>query len=101
VVRRLIASGGPLTSPDKPPADGDAAAAPAPPNGSDAPPPPPPASAEGLLQWLLGVALALSEVPAPLQALRLLLVCGHVSSEEAGLELLTYEFFEQARRPLR
>lgn len=50
-----------------------------------------------MLQWLLGVALALSEVPAPLQALRLMLACGHACSEEAGLELLTYEFFEQVR----
>lgn len=30
-----------------------------------------------------------------LQALRLLLACAHVSSEEAGLEMLAYEFFEQ------
>ncbi|KAI8469398.1 MAG: vacuolar protein sorting-associated protein 35 [Monoraphidium minutum] len=79
VVRRIIAADGPAPGPN---AEADAAAA------GD--------SAEGVLQWLLGVALALAEVPAPLQALRLMLVCGHVCSEEAGLELLTYEFFEQA-----
>ncbi|KAF6251478.1 vacuolar protein sorting-associated protein 35 [Scenedesmus sp. NREL 46B-D3] len=54
--------------------------------------------AESALQWLLEVALQLAEVPAPMQALRLLLVCAHVSSEEAGLEMLAYEFFEQVRR---
>eukprot|EP00882_Tetradesmus_deserticola_P010497 GHRQ01011088.1.p1 GENE.GHRQ01011088.1~~GHRQ01011088.1.p1 ORF type:complete len:692 (+),score=352.67 GHRQ01011088.1:265-2340(+) len=53
--------------------------------------------AESSLQWLLEVALQLAEVPAPMQALRLLLVCAHVSSEEAGLEMLAYEFFEQVR----
>jgi vacuolar protein sorting-associated protein 35 len=53
--------------------------------------------AESALQWLLEVALQLAEVPAPMQALRLLLVCAHVSSEEAGLEMLAYEFFEQVR----
>uniref|UniRef100_A0A383WCT9 Vacuolar protein sorting-associated protein 35 n=1 Tax=Tetradesmus obliquus TaxID=3088 RepID=A0A383WCT9_TETOB len=52
--------------------------------------------AESALQWLLDVALQLAEVPAPMQALRLLLVCAHVASEEAGLEMLAYEFFEQA-----
>jgi vacuolar protein sorting-associated protein 35 len=52
-------------------------------------------SAESALQWLLEVALQLAEVPAPMPALRLLLVCAHVSSEEAGLEMLAYEFFEQ------
>jgi len=78
VTRRIIAAGGPMSNPPTPPpADG-------------------PAAAEGVLQWLLAVALVLSEVPAPLHALRLLLVCGHVTSEEAGLELLAYEFFEQA-----
>ena len=30
--------------------------------------------------------------------LRLLLACGHVASEEAGLEMLAYEFFEQVRQ---
>jgi vacuolar protein sorting-associated protein 35 len=53
--------------------------------------------AESALQWLLEVALQLAEVPAPMQALRLLLVCAHVSSEEAGMEMLAYEFFEQVR----
>lgn len=57
-----------------------------------------PVTAEALLQWLLQVCLALAEVPAPLQALRLLLACGHVASEEAGLEMLAYEFFEQVRQ---
>lgn len=52
-------------------------------------------TAESALQWLLEVALQLAEVPAPMQALRLLLACAHVSSEEAGLEMLAYEFFEQ------
>lgn len=52
-------------------------------------------TAESALQWLLEVALQLAEVPAPLPALRLLLVCAHVSSEDAGLEMLAYEFFEQ------
>lgn len=52
-------------------------------------------TAESALQWLLEVALQLAEVPAPMPALRLLLVCAHVSSEEAGLEMLAYEFFEQ------
>ncbi|KIZ01214.1 hypothetical protein MNEG_6746 [Monoraphidium neglectum] len=103
VVRRLIAAGGPITTPDKPAdadADADASAAAdagaAAADGADAAAAAGGASAEGALQWLLGVALALSEVPAPLQALRLMLVAGHVCSEEAGLELLTYEFFEQA-----
>jgi vacuolar protein sorting-associated protein 35 len=54
-------------------------------------------TAESALQWLLEVALQLAEVPAPMPALRLLLVCAHVSSEEAGLEMLAYEFFEQVR----
>jgi len=52
--------------------------------------------AEQVLQWLLEVALVLADVPAPLQALRVLLACAHVTSEEAGLEMLAYEFFEQA-----
>jgi hypothetical protein len=52
-------------------------------------------TAESALQWLLEVALQLAEVPAPMPALRLLLVCAHISSEEAGLEMLAYEFFEQ------
>lgn len=55
-------------------------------------------TAESALQWLLEVALQLAEVPAPMPALRLLLVCAHVSSEEAGLEMLAYEFFEQVGR---
>jgi vacuolar protein sorting-associated protein 35 len=54
-------------------------------------------TAESALQWLLEVALQLADVPAPMPALRLLLVCAHVSSEEAGLEMLAYEFFEQVR----
>lgn len=54
-------------------------------------------TAEFALQWLLEVALQLAEVPAPMPALRLLLVCAHVSSEEARLEMLAYEFFEQVR----
>lgn len=29
-------------------------------------------------------------------ALRLLLTCAHVASEQVGLEMLTYAFFEQA-----
>jgi vacuolar protein sorting-associated protein 35 len=53
--------------------------------------------AEQVLQWLLEVALVLADVPAPLQALRVLLACAHVTSEEAGLEMLAYEFFEQVR----
>jgi hypothetical protein len=52
---------------------------------------------QSALQWLLEVALQLAEVPAPMPALRLLLACAHVSSEEAGLEMLAYEFFEQVR----
>eukprot|EP00775_Hariotina_reticulata_P005657 gene5657-5896_t len=55
-----------------------------------------PVTVESALQWLLEVVLQLAEVPAPMQALRLLLACAHVSSQEAGLEMLTYEFFEQA-----
>lgn len=55
-------------------------------------------AAEPVLQWLLEVSLQLAEVPAPMQALRLLLCCAHVTSEEAGLEMLAYEFFEQVRR---
>ena len=51
--------------------------------------------AEQVLQLLLEVALVLADVPAPLQALRVLLACAHVTSEEAGLEMLAYEFFEQ------
>lgn len=51
--------------------------------------------AEGVLQWLLEVCLMLAEVPAPLPALRAMLCCAQVASEEAGLEMLTYEFFEQ------
>lgn len=43
---------------------------------------------EQVLQWLLEVALVLADVPAPLQALRVLLACAHVTSEEAGLEML-------------
>jgi hypothetical protein len=70
-----------------------AAAADAPATAGDA------VDAESALQWLLEVALQLAEVPAPMQALRLLLVCAHVSSEEAGLEMLAYEFFEQVREP--
>eukprot|EP00879_Flechtneria_rotunda_P029400 GHRR01031802.1.p1 GENE.GHRR01031802.1~~GHRR01031802.1.p1 ORF type:complete len:393 (+),score=183.36 GHRR01031802.1:632-1810(+) len=53
-------------------------------------------TAESALQWLLEVVLQLADVPAPMQALRLLLACAHVSSEEAWLEMLAYEFFEQA-----
>jgi hypothetical protein len=52
-------------------------------------------SMQSALQWLLEVALQLAEVPAPMPALRLLLVCAHVCSEEAGLEMLAYEFCEQ------
>jgi vacuolar protein sorting-associated protein 35 len=74
------------------PADAPAAAAAAASSGDAV-------DAESALQWLLEVALQLAEVPAPMQALRLLLVCAHVSSEEAGLEMLAYEFFEQVRLP--
>jgi vacuolar protein sorting-associated protein 35 len=54
-----------------------------------------PVTVESALQWLLELVLQLADVPAPMQALRLLLACAHVSSQEAGLEMLTYEFFEQ------
>jgi hypothetical protein len=50
---------------------------------------------DALLQWLLRVALALAEVPEPLLALRLMLVTAQAASEEAGSELLAYEFMEQ------
>ncbi len=56
------------------------------------------ASLEAVLQWLLGVSLCLAEVPEPLLALRLMLAAAHSASEEAGLELLAYEFMEQVRR---
>lgn len=48
-----------------------------------------------LLQWLLGVAAALAEVPEPLLALRLLLTCAQAASQEAGEEMLAYECMEQ------
>mmetsp|Transcript_10243 Transcript_10243/g.17835 ORF Transcript_10243/g.17835 Transcript_10243/m.17835 type:complete len:833 (-) Transcript_10243:476-2974(-) len=54
-------------------------------------------SCESVLQWLLGVGLALAEVPEGTGlGLRLLLAGAHAASEEAQLELLAYEFFEQA-----
>ncbi|GFR39847.1 hypothetical protein Agub_g344, partial [Astrephomene gubernaculifera] len=51
-----------------------------------------------LLQFLLAAIEPLCGGPAgqPLTALRLLLACGHVASEEARLELLSYTFFEEA-----
>jgi Vacuolar protein sorting-associated protein 35 len=53
-------------------------------------------SVETMLQWLHEVCLHLVEVPEPMMALRLLLCCAHVASEEAQLEMLAYEFFEKA-----
>lgn len=51
---------------------------------------------ESVLQWLLGVGLGLAEVSEGTGlALRLLLAGARAASEEARLELLAYEFFEQ------
>lgn len=61
IVRQIIAEGGPIASPaaaDDKQAGGSGGAAEA------------PASAESVLQWLLSVALALADAPAPLQVLR-------------------------------
>ncbi|EFJ43527.1 subunit of Retromer complex [Volvox carteri f. nagariensis] len=53
---------------------------------------------EALLQFLLAAIEPLYGGPAgqPVIAMRLLLVCGYVASEEAHLELLSYTFFEEA-----
>ena len=46
-------------------------------------------------QYLLDTCVKLAAVPEPVMALRLLLAGAHSASEEAGLEMLAYEFFEQ------
>ena len=51
-----------------------------------------------VLQFVHGVAAQLSELEvggAPEMALQLFLTATPASSEVAGLELITYEFFEQ------
>ena len=53
-----------------------------------------------ILQFVHGVAAQLSELEvggAPEMALQLFLTATPASSEVAGLELITYEFFEQVR----
>ncbi len=54
-------------------------------------PAPPPRPA----QWVLQLCSLLAEVPQPMMALRLLLAAGLSASEEAGLEMLAYQFFEE------
>ncbi|KAK9832171.1 hypothetical protein WJX74_001409 [Apatococcus lobatus] len=49
-----------------------------------------------VLQWIHGVAAQLAEVPAAEIALQLYLQAAHAASEVACLELIAYEFFEQA-----
>ena len=51
-----------------------------------------------VLQFVHGVAAQLSDIGVPGSAemgLQLFLTATHSSSEIAGLELITYEFFEQ------
>ena len=46
--------------------------------------------------------MKLAAVPEPMMALRMLLAGAHCASEEAGLEMLAYAFFEQVGgRPWR
>lgn len=52
-------------------------------------------TAEQLLQWLLAICVMLAELPEPVMALRLMLAGAYSASEEARLEMLAYEFFEQ------
>ena len=52
-------------------------------------------SAERWYQFLHGTITALANVPAAEMALQLFLTAAHSASEEAGLELTAYEFFEQ------
>lgn len=56
-------------------------------------------TSEALLQFLLSAIEPLYGGPAgyPVTAMRLLLACGYVASEEAHLELLSYTFFEEVR----
>ncbi len=53
----------------------------------------------GSPQWILQLCAQLAEVPQPMMALRLLLAAGTSASEEAGLEMLAYQFFEEVRAP--
>jgi hypothetical protein len=75
--------------------------------GGSASPPRPPSppslpkvTCEALLQFLLAAIGPLYGGPAgqPVIALRLLLACAYVASEEARLEQLSYTFFEEVRR---
>ncbi|GAX84024.1 hypothetical protein CEUSTIGMA_g11449.t1 [Chlamydomonas eustigma] len=54
-------------------------------------------TAGALLQWVLELCNVLAEVPRePMMALRMLLAAGLAASEEARVELLAYQFFEEA-----
>ena len=73
---------------------------PAPPTPTPPQPPPPPAAQVPLERWyqfLHGAISVLANVPAAEMALQLFLAAAHSASEEAGLEMTAYEFFEQVR----
>jgi hypothetical protein len=48
------------------------------------------------VQWLLELCSVLAEVPRePMMALRMMLAAGLAASEEARVELIAYQFFEE------
>ena len=52
---------------------------------------------ETVLDWVLQKCHLIVEVPRPMMALRCLLHCGYAASEEAHLEDIAYDCFEQVQ----
>jgi len=52
-------------------------------------------SLEDVFDWLLGLCGLMVEIPMPMMAIRCLLQCAYSASEEANLEDVAYDCFEQ------